>query len=172
MVPGITRKRRTRAALALEDTKGELEDGEKVVSGERRSHEAIEAGSWPREELLGRGRKVSGRFDAQRSRFWLVFVHLTYLWRSVEILDAWMPTRFPATPLITGWNTAMSGNLGTELYILSNDYNDQPSPRDDAVEDLPAQAGDHHGRQHGAPAVSQDLTGVGVTPGDGGTDLK
>ena len=49
MVPGMTRKRRTRAALALEDTKGELEDGEKVVSGERRLHEAIEAGSWPRE---------------------------------------------------------------------------------------------------------------------------
>ena len=117
MVPGMTRKRRTRAALALEDTKGELEDEEKVVSGERRPHEAIEAGSWPREELLGRGRKVSGRFDSRRSRFWLVFVHSTYLWRSVEILDAWMPTRFPATPLITGWNTAMSGYLNTEVHI-------------------------------------------------------
>ena len=45
---------------------------------------------------------------------------MTYLWRSVEILDAWMPTRFPATPLITGWNTAMSGYLGTEVDILSD----------------------------------------------------
>ena len=45
---------------------------------------------------------------------------MTYRWRSVEILDACMPTRFPATPLITGWNTAMSGYLVTEVHILSN----------------------------------------------------
>ena len=54
----MTRRRRTRAALALEETMGEAEDREKVDSGERRSHEAIEAGSWPRVELLARGRKV------------------------------------------------------------------------------------------------------------------
>lgn len=41
------------------------------------------------------------------------------LWRSVEILEAGIPTRLPATPLITGWNTAMSGYLAiTELRIL------------------------------------------------------
>lgn len=51
-VPGMTSRRRTRAALALEDAKGALEEGVKVVSGERRSHEASEAGSWPRVELL------------------------------------------------------------------------------------------------------------------------
>ena len=78
IVPGITRKRRTRAALALEDTKRELEGGEKVVSGERRLHEAIEAGSWPREELLGRGLYVSGRLVTYRSRFWpVLFTRLT-----------------------------------------------------------------------------------------------
>ena len=29
----------------------------------------------------------------------------------MEILDAWIPTRLPATPLMTGWKTAMSGYL-------------------------------------------------------------
>ena len=48
----MTSRRRTRAALALEDTKAALEDGVKVVTGERRSLEASEAGSLPREELL------------------------------------------------------------------------------------------------------------------------
>merc|ERR1719510_2017460 len=28
-------------------------------------------------------------------------------------LEAWMPTRLLATPLITGWNTAMSGKVAT-----------------------------------------------------------
>merc|ERR1719239_1235446 len=27
---------------------------------------------------------------------------LEVLWSSVDTLEAWMPTRFPATPLITG----------------------------------------------------------------------
>ena len=61
----MTRRRRTRAALALEDTRGEAEDGEKVETGEVRSHEATEAGSWPRVELLARGRKVLGHLDSQ-----------------------------------------------------------------------------------------------------------
>ena len=48
----MTSRRRTLAALALEDTKGLLEDGVKLVTGERRSLEASEAGSWPRVEVL------------------------------------------------------------------------------------------------------------------------
>ena len=48
----MTSRRRTLAALALEDTKAPLEDGVKLVTGERRSLEASEAGSWPRVELL------------------------------------------------------------------------------------------------------------------------
>ena len=83
----MTRRRSTRAAVALDtnilDTE-EQQEGENVIRGLTRLQEATPAGSWPRLELL---------------------------WRSVEILDAWMPTRFPATPLMTGWNTAMSGYL-------------------------------------------------------------
>ena len=51
-VPGTTRKRRTRAALALDDNMGDLEDGENVVSGERRLHEDTEAGRRPSVEVL------------------------------------------------------------------------------------------------------------------------
>ena len=40
---------------------------------------------------------------------------LEVLCNSVEILEAWMPTKLPATPLITGWKTAMSGKLATAL---------------------------------------------------------
>ena len=48
----MTRRRRTRAALALEETRSEGEEGEKVVTGERSSHPAMQAGSRPRMELL------------------------------------------------------------------------------------------------------------------------
>ena len=92
----------------------------------------------------------------------------------MEILDAWMPTRFPATPLITGWNTAMSGYLGTEgdqtHAVQCEHYSDLP--RDDAVEDLSPQAGDHHSSQHRAPAVPQYLTGVRIGPGNGAAHLS
>merc|ERR1719209_2870065 len=43
---------------------------------------------------------------------------LEVLWSSVDTLEAWMPTRFPATPLITGWKTAMSGNLMMTLLRI------------------------------------------------------
>jgi len=92
--PGMTRKRRTRAAVALPDIIEEVEqeEGEKVNSGFSRLQEDTLAGRLP---------------------------SLLDLWRSVEILDAWIPTRLPATPLITGWKTAISGYLTmTVLSIL------------------------------------------------------
>ena len=82
--PGMTRKRRTRAAVALPDIMEEIEqeEGQKVNMGLIKLQEDTLAGRLP---------------------------SLLDLWRSVEILDAWMPTRLPATPLITGWKTAISG---------------------------------------------------------------
>ena len=53
--PGMTRRRRTRAAVALEtmmlDTE-EQEEGEKVNTGLTRLQDDTPAGSWPRVELL------------------------------------------------------------------------------------------------------------------------
>ena len=107
----MTRRRRTRAAVALADIMAEWEQeaGEKVARGWRRLQEVTWPGSWPR--------------GLQRCR-------------SVEILEAWtiaviapsyhviirytcIPTRLPATPLMTGWNTAMSGYLPIYLAVMN-----------------------------------------------------
>ena len=45
-------------------------------------------------------------------------------------------------------------------------------PRNDAVQDFAPQAGDHHGSQHRAPAVSQYLTGVRIGPGNRAAHLS
>ena len=74
----MTSRRRTLAALALEDTKGPLEDGVKLVTGERRSLEASEAGNWPRVEVLRHITTLGA----------LIYCHLLYLCKSVEIRDA------------------------------------------------------------------------------------
>merc|ERR1719154_403856 len=91
--PGTTRNSRTMAAVALLDimVEKEQQETEKVERGLSRLHVVMSSGSLP---------------------------SLLVLWRSVEILEAWMPTRFPATPLMTGWKTAMSGNLMMTLLRI------------------------------------------------------
>ena len=83
--PGTTRNSRARAAVALLESREEVE-GRNVVEGLLRFCFSKSLGSVPSLEVL---------------------------WSSVETLEAWMPTRLPATPLITGWKTAMSGNVVT-----------------------------------------------------------
>ena len=83
--PGTTKNSRARAAVALLDRRGEVE-GRNVMEGLHRFCFSKSLGILPSLEVL---------------------------WSSVETLEAWMPTRLPATPLITGWNTAMSGKVAT-----------------------------------------------------------
>ena len=83
--PGTTRNSRASAAVALLDRREEVE-GRKVTKGLLRFCFSNSLGSLPSVEVL---------------------------WSSVDTLEAWMPTRLPATPLITGWKTAMSGKVVT-----------------------------------------------------------
>ena len=52
------------------------------------------------------------------------------------------------------------------------EYFNYTRPGNDGVQYLAPHTGDDHGGQHRAPAVSQDLTSVGVAPGDAAADLN
>ena len=99
----MTRRSRTRAAVALADIMAEWEQeaGQKVARGWRRLQEVTSPGSWPRG--LQRCRSV------EILEAWTIAV-IAPSYQDI-IRYTWIPTRLPATPLMTGWNTAMSGYL-------------------------------------------------------------
>ena len=81
--------------------------GEKVARGCRRLQEVTWPGSWPRG--LQRCRSV------EILEAWTIAV-IAPLYHDM-VIHAWIPTRLPATPLMTGWNTAMSGYLTYEVVM-------------------------------------------------------
>ena len=158
----MTSRRRTLAALALEDTKGPLEDGVKLVTGERRSLEASEAGSWPRVEVL--------KHSDTRSCDLLPLVIPVQISRDSRRLNTNKIACDPIDNRLEHGDVWIPGDRRGSLRVSVNIHLSLPG--NDAVQDLAAQAGDHHGRQHRAPAVSENLTGVNIAPGNGAADLN